>query len=1052
MFTFLRHPGHCRRIWFPTSGLAAVFFFGLVVHSGYAQGTIVGRVTNAATGKPLEGARVEMMGTVQAATADSTGEYRLTEVPPGALTLAVSYTGLNTVEDTVTVISGVSTRHDVGLTADIYRLSKFVVSGEREGNAESITIQKQSDGVKNVVSTDAFGSLAGNPADLLMRLPGIEAESVGGDRRYVRIRGLHQSLSTVTMDGSRVGSGGGASGGGRDYEFNPVGSDTIERIEVVKSPTPDMAADSIGGAVNFVSKNAFNHGLERRISGSIGGIWRATDPRDQPHGNYSVSYSEVFGGKLGVALNYAQRKHGTIIDIASQGYGNVPNDSTAPRFNTSFSTEDFRNYRTGWGGGFRLDYKLSETSRFYVNTTMNKYREVANHRSFAFTTPATLATFDAAGRPTGTGAILPGTTDNMTEWAPVDYINAAGNRVAPNTLSGTSRTEFRRDQAFNTQIAGIHRYHALEIDWTASQSKSKAHYPGNKTFNVYTQGFGLRIERKDEPFFPLITQTAGPDITKIGSYTRNQYDALIQSGWDEMKGSSIDVKKLFKAPVPSYIKAGFRWRNQKRDVVKNTFRMFYLGPDGVMGVNPATGINDDNLAQFIDDGYTSPGTRLARYPAIPRPMIPGRDTPGSTYGRTGFNIETALKASPQLFAPDVVFNTLQPLIGETHFTESIYAPYIMGNVDIGKLRVMGGFRVETTKVWATGPLQELTLAEKIRRAAYVGPVTTVQAVPEVPGSHAESERRVLAEYQNRQTAAGEYRKIFPGLHFKYQPTRNIVTRLSYASNIGRPSIGQLIPTTTINLPGVANEFALGSITTSNPKLKPQSADNFDLGGEYYFEPAGLVSVGVFMKEIKSFIYTRSGAVVGPGPSNGFDGQYEGYTLTTQENGGYAKIKGVEFNYSQQFTFLPGWWSGFGAFANYTRMQVVGNYSTGTAINTGIAAGNPLAPTSEVAGFNPETANLGISYIKNRASVRVQFNHYGRYLTGFSLTRSALTYSRARDVVDIKTTYQLSKRFSVYLDAVNIFAEADRASEGYDGQARTIHKLAPMFFFGLTARL
>ncbi|MBI4625818.1 MAG: TonB-dependent receptor [Verrucomicrobia bacterium] len=1052
MNTSTRPAGHHWMAGFRTMALAVVLFFGLAVQSGFAQGSITGRVTNAATGKPLEGARVELRGTGKTVLAESDGEYHFTDVAPGTVTLSVSYTGLNTADETVTVNSGTSTRHDVGLTADIYRLSKFVVSGEREGNAEAITMQKQSNGVKNVLSTDAFGSLAGNPADLLMRLPGVEAESVGGDRRYVRIRGLHQALSTVTMDGSRVGSGGGASGGGRDYEFNPVGSDTIERIEVVKSPTPDMAADSIGGAVNFVSKNAFNHGLERRISGSIGAIWRATDPRDEAHRNYSISYSEVFGGRFGVAFNYAQRKHGTIIDIASQGYGNIPNGTSDPRLTSSFSTEDFRNYRTGWGGGFRVDYKLSENSRFYVNQTMNKYREYANHRSFAFSTPATLVVLDPAGRPTGTGAIIPGYTSNMTQWFPVDYLNAAGNRVAPNTLTGTSRTEYRRDQAFNTQAAGIHRYRGLEIDWTASRSKSKAHYPGNKTFNVYTQGFGLKIERQEEPYFPVITQTGGADITKISSYTRNQYDVLIRSGWDQMTGSSLDVKKLFTTPVPSYIKAGFRWRDQQRDVAVNTIRMFYVGPDGVMGVNPATGLNDDNLAQFVDDGYTAPGTRLSRYPAIPRPMIPGRDTPGSTYGKTGFNVETALKASPQLFAPDIVYNTIQPLIGETHFTEGIYAPYIMGNVDIGKLRVMGGVRVETTKVWASGPLQQLTLAERARRLAYVGPVTTAQGVPAVPGSLAESERRVRAEYANRQEVDGEYRKIFPGLHFKYQPTPNIVTRLSYATNIGRPSIGQLIPTTTVNLPGVANEFALGSISTSNPNLKPQTADNFDLAGEYYFEPVGLVSVGLFLKEIKSFIYTRSGAVVGAGPDNGFDGQYEGYTLTTQANGGYAKIKGVEFNYSQQFTFLPGWWSGFGAFANYTRMQVVGNYSTGGAINTGIVAGSPLAPTSEVAGFNPETANAGISYIKNRLSVRAAWNHNGRYLTGFSLTRSALTYSRARDVVDIKTTYQFSKKLGVYLDAVNIFAEADRASEAFDGQPRAIHKMGPMFFFGLNTRL
>ena len=81
-------------------------------------------------------------------------------------------------------------QRDIGLTAEIYKMEKFTVAGEREGNALAITLQRQSDGVKNVVSADAFGNLAGNPADLLMRMPGIAGESVGGDIRFIRIRGL----------------------------------------------------------------------------------------------------------------------------------------------------------------------------------------------------------------------------------------------------------------------------------------------------------------------------------------------------------------------------------------------------------------------------------------------------------------------------------------------------------------------------------------------------------------------------------------------------------------------------------------------------------------------------------------------------------------------------------------------------------------------------------------------------------------------------------------------------------------------------------------------
>ena len=93
------------------------------------------------------------------------------------------------------------------------------------------------------------------------------------DIGFLRIRGLHQNLSSITQDGNRIADAASA-GATREFQFQTVGSDSIERIEVTKSPTPDMDGDSIGGVVNLVSKSAFDSSPERRIRGSVGAIWR----------------------------------------------------------------------------------------------------------------------------------------------------------------------------------------------------------------------------------------------------------------------------------------------------------------------------------------------------------------------------------------------------------------------------------------------------------------------------------------------------------------------------------------------------------------------------------------------------------------------------------------------------------------------------------------------------------------------------------------------------------------------------------------------------------
>src|SRR5690606_29279407 len=154
----------------------------------------------------------------------------------------------------------------------------------------------------------------------------------------------------------------------------------------------------------------------------------------------------------------------------------------------------------------------------------------------------------------------------------------------------------------------------------------------------------------------------------------------------------------------------------------------------------------------------------------------------------------------------------------------------------------------------------------------------------------------------------------------------------------------LLRTTTVN-----NENM--TVVAANSSLRPQTADNFDLSFEYYFEPAGFVTASVFLKEIKDFIYGDRGGVVGSGPDNGFDGEYEGYELISNFNGGSARVRGFELSYNQRFSWLPGIWKGLAFMANYTRLESQGNYSAAEGTRTG----------ADLAGFVPETFNTGLSY-------------------------------------------------------------------------------------------
>ena len=967
---------------------------------------VIGTVSNAGTSRTLEGARVALRGTDREVLTDGLGVFRLADVPAGEVTLVVSYTGLDTLNVPVRVTAGATVRQDIKLTSQIYKLSQFVVSGEREGNAQAVTLQRISPGVKSIASADAFGDLAGNPADLLIRLPGIEGASVDGDIRYVRIRGMSQNLSSITINGNRAADAGSA-GSTREFQFEQSNADAIERMEVVKSPTPDMDGDSIGGAVNLVTKSAFDSSGERRIRGGVGSIWRPFDPREndlpEPR-SYNISYSEVFGGRIGVAVNIGYRVFTSLLDQSTQAHQSLANGVAGPAYTYSFAFQDARIERTRWGANLRLDYKLNDRVRFFLNGSLNNSAEHKTDFQATFATNQTVAGVDANGNFTGTGGIIPGYSETFT----------AARAVAASTVNLRPQYLNKMNDSNNLQLGGVHRYASVDLDYDVYKSFSETDYPGTREIAYTARGVGFTLTKRDEKYFPYVVQTGGPDITQLSSYTDNQYNNNQRNGQDRYRGAALNLTKRFDTPVPTYIKTGVRLREQKRMLRDTSYRGTYVGPDGVMGVNPATGRNDDDLAQF-GFGMPMPDTKVGRYPNMPYAQFPGE-------GRQG--IDQIFVRNPQYFREDFVRNISTNLTGNQDFRERINAYYIMGNVELGKLSILGGVRVEQTKVEAEGAVQTITPEERARRAAWVGTVTD-----------AELRRRTLAEYSGRVTRSGDNQDVLPGLHFKYAPTRNLVARLSYATNIGRPAIGQLVPRTNINDDN-------RTISTSNPSLRSQVADNFDLSFEYYFEPAGVFSVGLFQKEIKRFIYTAGGSVVGSGSDNGFGGSYAGYELTTQYNGGAAKVKGIELNYNQQFTRLPGHWSGFGVFATYTRMDIAGQYESGGG----------LASTSEVPGFNPFVANAGISYIRNRLTVRVQYNYTGRFLTSYNVRQSLLLYNSMRRTVDLKTRYSLSRHFDVYFDVSNVFDEPDTASEYYAGRPRAIKVMSPLLSFGLNARL
>lgn len=178
----------------------------LVAQSPTAErGTLIGVVANSATHNLLQGVRVEIPALGRAVLTDNTGRFVFNDVPAGSHEIVASYLGLDTQRVQVNVVGGRRNDLNIDLSAEVYQLAQFTVTGEVEGNALALTAQRNAENVKNVVALDAYGNLPNMSAgELAVRLPGVASQlDDEGNVTGLIVRGSSSQLSTASMSTAR---------------------------------------------------------------------------------------------------------------------------------------------------------------------------------------------------------------------------------------------------------------------------------------------------------------------------------------------------------------------------------------------------------------------------------------------------------------------------------------------------------------------------------------------------------------------------------------------------------------------------------------------------------------------------------------------------------------------------------------------------------------------------------------------------------------------------------------------------------------------------------
>ncbi len=634
-----------------TTALATIAF-AAVTPLASAQ-IISGTVTDASGEAPLQGAIVTIDGLNRTASTDRSGEYRLTNVPAGDYTVTVSYIGADSVSREVMVPEAGATL-DFTLGSDVRYLDNVLVVGSQAAQAGAINQQRAADTILSVIDSDGLGNFPDTTvADSLQRVPGLSIVTDQGEGRYVSIRGINTDLVAASINGVRTPS----PEDRRGVLLDGVPSDLLDGIEVQKSLTPDVDADSLGGIINLKTISAFDRKgmfMRAKLEGQYNEITEEISPKA------TFTYSNVFNDTLGVAvsLNYQDLR----IEAHNNEIGEFGFENGVAYLNDDYEHRWYDLTRERLGLVANFDWQASESTDLYLRTLINQYKDDEVRNKFEFR--------DLDDVEDGGGIIAPGATS-----------------VPLNEMDAEVRV---REETRNIQTIALGGSTALDtwtFEYEASYAFADEQDDNNHdvTFRFedvqdFASGDGLVVFSLANPETPRISGDQGiiDAIYTPGNYALDAFEREFSVNEDTEISAKFDVsKEALLGDTPVTWKGGFKLRDREKTRDED---FLFFEPDL-------------NLADFARNTFITDWRLANPQPTWPDPAL-------TTPLRGQFNDPT----DPDYDAEGSFFDSN---IADYAIDEQILALYGMGTFKFDKLTLVAGVRVEQTDV----DLEGRTVAE-----------------------------------------------------------------------------------------------------------------------------------------------------------------------------------------------------------------------------------------------------------------------------------------------------------------------------------------------------
>lgn len=146
----------------------------------------------------------------------------------------------------------------IAQTEDKNAPEEIEVIGQALALKRALEVKRLSTNIVDATVQDDIGRLPDlNTAEILRRITGVAVQNDQAEARFPIIRGFNPTFNRTTIDGGVVASperGGNA----RAVPLDVIPASLLGRLEVIKSVTPELDANAIGGTINVVTRSAFD--------------------------------------------------------------------------------------------------------------------------------------------------------------------------------------------------------------------------------------------------------------------------------------------------------------------------------------------------------------------------------------------------------------------------------------------------------------------------------------------------------------------------------------------------------------------------------------------------------------------------------------------------------------------------------------------------------------------------------------------------------------------------------------------------------------------------